>query len=112
MRLVYKFSLALFCLAISYASLHAEGWGEYNKTVKKEFAISSNGTVYLANKYGKVDVKTWDRNRVKLDIRISVRTNSESNAQKVFNRINIQSSKLTSTTEVNTIKHSDRFRHY
>ena len=70
MRLVYKFSLALFCLAISYASLHAEGWGEYNKTVKKEFAISSNGTVYLANKYGKVDVKTWDRNRVKLDIRI------------------------------------------
>jgi hypothetical protein len=89
MRLVYKFSLALFCLAISYASLHAEGWGEYNKTVKKEFAISSNGTVYLANKYGKVDVKTWDRNRVKLDIRISVRTNSESNAQKVFNRINI-----------------------
>lgn len=102
MRLVYKFSLALFCLAISYASLHAEGLGEYNKTVKKEFAISSNGTVYLANKYGKVDVKTWDRNRVKLDILISVRTSSESNAQRVFNRININFSNTSNLVKAIT----------
>ena len=102
MRLVYKFSLALFCLAISYTSLHAEGWGEYSKTVKKEFAISSNGTVYLANKYGKVDVKTWDRNRVKVDIRISVRTSSESNAQKVFNRISINFSNTSNLVKAIT----------
>ncbi|MCI5080827.1 MAG: hypothetical protein MRY78_04000 [Saprospiraceae bacterium] len=89
MRLVSKLSLALFCIAVSYASLHAEGWGEYNKTIKKDFAISVNGIVELSNKYGKVEVKTWDRNRVKLDIRITVRSNSEKSAQQVFDRIEI-----------------------
>ncbi len=60
---------------------------EYTKSVKKDFGISPDGTVSLYNKYGKMDIKTWDKNRVKIDIRITVNASSESDAQEVFERI-------------------------
>ena len=62
---------------------------EFTKTIKKEFPITSNGTVDLANKYGKVEVHTWERNRVKIDVSIVVDARSESSAQDVFDRITI-----------------------
>ena len=62
---------------------------EFTKTIKKEFPISQTGTVDLTNKYGKVEVHTWDRNRVKIDVSIVVDARSESAAQEVFDRIQI-----------------------
>ncbi len=62
---------------------------EFTKTVKKEFPISTTGIVDLTNKYGKVEVHTWERNRVKIDVTIVVDARSESAAQDVFDRIQI-----------------------
>ena len=62
---------------------------EYSKTIKKEFPITSDGNTILENKYGKIDVKTWDKDRVKVNVNIVVKTSSESEAQEVFDRIKI-----------------------
>lgn len=62
---------------------------EYSKTTKKEFPISANGKVDLTNKYGKVEVHSWDRDRVKIDVTIVVDARNESAAQEVFDRIRI-----------------------
>jgi hypothetical protein len=62
---------------------------EFNRTVKKEFPIPLNGTTYLNNKYGKMEVKTWDQNRVKITVTIKVKASSESAANDVFDRIGI-----------------------
>ena len=62
---------------------------EFTKTIKKEFPINATGAVNLVNKYGKVDVKTWDKNRAKIDVTIVVKAGSESDAQRVFDRIRI-----------------------
>jgi len=62
---------------------------EFTKTIKKEFPITATGTVDLSNKYGKVDVHSWERNRVKIDVTIVVDARSESSAQEVFDRIQI-----------------------
>jgi len=63
---------------------------EYTKTIKKEFAITGDGNTILSNKYGKIEVKTWEKDRVKVDVNIVVKTSSETEAQEVFNRINIE----------------------
>ncbi|AEE51389.1 hypothetical protein [Haliscomenobacter hydrossis] len=63
--------------------------GEFTKTIKREFDISANGTTYLSNKYGKIEVKTWDKNRVKIAVTIVVKEGSEEDAQKVFNAISV-----------------------
>lgn len=62
---------------------------EFSKTIKKEFAISPTGTTYLDNKYGKIEVKTWDQNRVRITVTIKVKASSESAAGDIFDRIGI-----------------------
>lgn len=62
---------------------------EFSKTIKKEFSITPNGTTYLDNKYGKVEVKTWDQDRVRITVTIKVKANSESAAGDIFDRIGI-----------------------
>lgn len=76
---------------------------EFTQTIKKEFPISAAGTVSIANKYGKVEVKTWERNRVKVDATIVVKAGSESDAQRVFDRIRIDFTNFDSFVKAETI---------
>ena len=62
---------------------------EFSKVVSREFSVAATGTVSLTNKYGEVDVKTWNKNQVKIDVTILVNANNESDARDVFDRINI-----------------------
>jgi hypothetical protein len=71
------------------AKTYAKDARPYNKTIKREFEIHPEGTTSLVNKYGRMDIKTWDKNRVKVEVRIQVKASSESSAQKVFDRIDI-----------------------
>jgi hypothetical protein len=76
---------------------------EFTKTIKKEFSISSSGTVNLINKYGKIEVKTWDKSRAKIDVTIVVKASSESDAQRVFDRIQIDFSNDDNFVKAETI---------
>ncbi|MEM1321986.1 MAG: hypothetical protein AAGG75_17130 [Bacteroidota bacterium] len=62
---------------------------DFSKTINKEFDISSEGEVELRNKYGEINLKTWDQNKVKIDVTITVHAKSESNAQEVFERVDV-----------------------
>ena len=39
---------------------------EFTKTIKKEFDIDADGKVSIVNKYGEVNINTWDQNKVKI----------------------------------------------
>ncbi|MCB0582305.1 MAG: hypothetical protein KDD10_23705, partial [Phaeodactylibacter sp.] len=77
--------LAVCTLAVY--PLRAGTCQEFSKVIKKEFAISQEGTLALSNKYGPVKVEGWDRQRVKLEVNIRVRASGEASAQRVFHRI-------------------------
>lgn len=105
MKLTYKWSIALLLL-LSISSVARAGDGErreFTKVIKKEFDITANGTTALYNKYGKIDVKTWDKNRVKVDVTIVVNASSESIAQKVFDRIDIKFYNTDSYVKTETV---------
>lgn len=70
---------------------------EFTKTIKKEFDLSPEGLTNISNRYGKVIVKSWDKNRTKIDVKITVRASSEDNAKKVFDRIRID---FTNTSDM------------
>ena len=92
MKSVFKLTVLLIVVSLINCSAGPVDFikREYTKTIKKEFDIAANGTTYLSNKYGKVNVKTWDRNRVKISVDIVVNANSEEKADQVFDRIKIQ----------------------
>ncbi len=89
----YKTALFSLFLAASAPALAGncpcEGGKEFTKNIHREFDQLPNGTTALYNKYGKVDVKTWGENKVKIDVNIIVNANSQADADKMFGRINV-----------------------
>jgi len=81
---------------------------EFSKTIIKEFSLNATGTVNLKNKYGKVNVKTWEKNRVKIDITIVVKARSESAAQEVFDRIHIDFANDNNFVKAETVIESSK----
>lgn len=76
---------------------------EFSKVVSREFSMAATGTVSLTNKYGKVDVKTWNKNQVKIDVTILVNADDESDARDVFDRITIAFSEADQLVRTETI---------
>lgn len=77
---------------------------EFSKTINKQFNMASNGLVELSNRHGKIDIKTWDQNSVRVSVKILVDAKSEEDAQEVFERISINfsnsSSNVSAITEI------------
>lgn len=98
--------LALFTLC----SLASQARREFSKTIKKEFEISAEGTTGIHNKYGKININTWDRNRVKVEVMIVVRAGSEEVAQSIFDRIDVNfsnsSNYVSAKTEISSTSNS------
>ena len=86
---IYKPMLILCLIGLLSPFAFANGRKDFTKTIKKEFDISSNGEVGLSNKFGKIEVNTWDKNSVKIAVTIIVKADSEDEAQDVFDRIDI-----------------------
>lgn len=89
MRSAFKIGLLLLC-ALLVNMAQGKEKEEFTKIIKKEFDITANGTTHLVNRFGKVEVHTWDRKRVKISATIVVRAPDETTAQSVFNRIRIK----------------------
>jgi hypothetical protein len=82
--------LLVFLLLIGSTSVaFATKKREFSKFINKDFPISSTGSTALYNKYGKIDVKTWSENHVKIDVTIIVRSDNERDAEDMFDRIHI-----------------------
>lgn len=62
---------------------------EFVRTLNRDFTQALDGTTALYNKYGKVNVNTWDQQRVKIDVTITVNASSQREAEKTFALINV-----------------------
>lgn len=89
MKLGFNRRCCLVLLLAASCSMQLIAAGEFTKTIKKEYDIIATGTTAISNKYGKVEIKTWDKNRVKIEVQIIVKAGSESIAQGIFDRINV-----------------------
>jgi hypothetical protein len=86
---IYKPLLLLLLVGWVSAATYADGRRDYTKTIKKEFDITKDGEVGLSNQFGKIELNTWNKDRVKIAITIIARTDSEDNAQEIFDRIDV-----------------------
>ena len=63
---------------------------EKSKTIKKEFDVDSDALLRINNKYGNVDVISWDQNRVEIEVTITVSGNNESKVASRLNQIDVR----------------------
>lgn len=66
-----------------------ENFKEFSKTINRDFSTTSNGITALYNRYGKINVKTWNENRVKIDIKVVVNADSDRDANRMMDKIQV-----------------------
>ena len=62
---------------------------QFKKTIEKSFPISKKGEVAIINKYGNIDMHTWDKSEVQFKVTIKVTATSQSVAEDVFEKISV-----------------------
>jgi hypothetical protein len=116
MMQIFKKSLLLCCL-FAMISIQVNAAGEkpqhkteYTKEIKKSFNMNAEGTVELSNKYGTVNLNTWNKKEVSIAVTITVKARGESSANNIFDRIDIgfsnSSSRVSAITEIESQKSS------
>lgn len=64
-----------------------------NKAVNKSYNVSSSDKLKIQNSFGSVEVHTWNKNEIKVDVTIEVSANTEAHAQKIIDGITVSDSK-------------------
>lgn len=90
-----KSTLLLFLL-LPFAALAAKGDEEHKIRITKEFKLSGKARVSVTNKYGKIVVNTWDKQECKAEIEITGFGNSEDQARKIAEMVEIDAGAPTS----------------
>ncbi len=88
MKVKALYLLTLFSLLLSVPAA-AGPVRTFEKKLSETFPISDNGTVRLDNRYGEIQVNTWNQSRVQIDVLIRVEADSESDFQDMLKRIDV-----------------------
>ncbi len=109
---IYKIGIALslcFVCLSAQAKLHVKK-EKFTEVIEKSFNINNDANVVLFNKYGKMDIKTWDKSVVSIQVTITVKAKSRDAADAEFDRINIDfensPSRVSATTSLEEKKSS------
>lgn len=89
MKYIVKIVTLLLLIPSMMTANNMDGKHTKTKTIKKEFTINENAEIYLNNKYGNIDIKTWDRNEVSIEIIITTNGNNESKVEERLENINV-----------------------
>jgi len=117
-----KFKILLPLLLLAQTSLFAQNDNDNenrnkkkyefvkNKSVNKSYNVSSSDKLNIKNSFGSVEVKTWNRNEIKVDVEIEVSANTNALAQKMIDRISVTDGKsgneITFKTDMKDIHNS------
>lgn len=74
----------------------------FTKEYKEEFQVGNSGEVEISNKYGDVEVETWNQKRVSILVEVVVNSKSESKADETFDRISIDFSEFSGRIKAET----------
>ena len=102
MKAIYKIIGILLLVPSVLFSTELNGKYTKTKTIKKEFTVSPNALVDLDNRYGSIDVTTWNENKVVLEIIITTSSNKESKAIDKLAEISVEISNSNSNVTAKT----------
>lgn len=80
--------LLLICCFI-FLSFTTNKKHEKTKTIHRNYDVNKNATVYVNNKYGNVSITTWDKNKVEITVKITVKGNDYGKVDEKLDAITI-----------------------
>ena len=96
----YKYLWLAFLMA---GALHVQGQDyRKTKTETRVFSVDQNAELKIINKYGQVQLIPWDKDSIKINVKIEVRDKKESKAKNALNDIEIEFTSFKSYIESTT----------
>ena len=59
------------------------------KTIKKSFIVNADATFGITNRYGNIDIVTWNENRIEVEVNFSVEGSNEDKVIKKLNQLDV-----------------------
>ena len=81
------FTMMALMLTFLFVTASAQ---ELKKGYHESFDVTSDASVQLENKYGQLNVYTWDKNQVQIDVEVKVDAKNEKDSQKILDKINVK----------------------
>jgi hypothetical protein len=106
MKLPFKILIVLLVLpALVFASENPKFKGKYtkSKTINKEYTVNPEAGLEVVNRYGNIDIITWNENRTIIEVVITTNGNNEEMVQKKLNEINVEFSATASMVIAKTL---------
>ena len=106
MKTFHSKTIILLTIAFGFYTCQALASTDYElkKNYSKEFASDKNTVVELSNRYGIIDIKTWDKASVKIDAVVIVKAGSKSKAEDKMEEITVKMAKngnnIVAVTEI------------
>ena len=82
----------LLLLITPLAIFAAEKEGKYTKTkvIDKTFNVTKEATLNVSNKYGNIDIVTWDENKITVTVKITTNGDDEDKVKKRLEEITVE----------------------
>ena len=103
MKTMYKIVLILFLIPLTIFATEKKGKYTKSKTINKEFKVSENATLDINNKYGNINIVTWNKNKIVIDVTITTNGNDESKVKSRLEQIDVVFNSRLSKISAKTI---------
>lgn len=99
-----RYNLMLLFIGLLVLQAGAQQKSPLTREYRERFPLGSTGEVQVENRYGKVEVKTWEEDKVDILVTISVTNATQREADDLFSRIRIRFKKtgelVSAVTEI------------
>jgi len=95
--------ISLFTLAFSTVFAgNGDPLVEKTRTYTKSYPLSGSDKISLENQFGEMKINTWDKNEIRVDVKIVTKGSTDEIAQKIMDNIEIEDSKTGSGVSFET----------
>lgn len=103
MKYLYKIILVLLLLPFMVSGNTIKKKYEKSRVIKKEFSVNSDAKVALNNRYGNLNITTWSKNRVEIEVTITVKGNDMDDVVERLSTIDVVFNTSKSLVQAETI---------
>ncbi|PQJ73192.1 hypothetical protein BTO14_07930 [Polaribacter butkevichii] len=103
MKFIYKITLLFLFIPLLVQANEDTKRHEKNKVIKKVFTVNADAKVSLNNKYGNVNITTWNKSTVEIEVEITVQGDDLEYVEEKFSTIDIAFNANASLVDVKTI---------
>jgi len=103
MKNMYKIVLILLLIPLAIQASNKDGKYTKNKVIKKEFSVNKDATLLVSNKYGNIDITTWNEAKINMVISITTNGNDEDKVKKRLEQIDVEFDSNSNQVSAKTI---------